>query len=56
MVSTARISGEENPKKTEPDGRASWLSVSTEDDCEQSPDASLVHYFRYDKDESSPPR
>ncbi|XP_058967140.2 spectrin beta chain, erythrocytic isoform X3 [Pocillopora verrucosa] len=55
LVSTARISGEENPKKTEPDGRASWLSVSTEDDCEQSPDASLVHYFRYGKDESSPP-
>lgn len=56
MVSTARISGEENLKKTEPDGRASWLSVSTEDDGEQSPDASLVHYFRYGKDESSPPR
>ncbi|XP_022785545.1 utrophin-like isoform X2 [Stylophora pistillata] len=55
LVSTARISGEKNPKKTEPNERASWLSVSTDDEGDQ-PD-SLVHYFRHSRDdhESSPP-
>ena len=56
LVSTERILSGSTPKTTKPAVSTSWHSISSDENDGPASDASPTQYFKYGKDDSTPPR
>ena len=56
MISTERISGGSTPRTTKPAETTSWRSVNPDKNDEPDSGETPIQYFKYGKDDSTPPR